>query len=118
MEIPAGFRVVEEATPFEHEVAAVVRAIPAGSVASYGRIAEWLGRPEGARAVGGALARSGAAVPAHRVVNAVGRLAPGWEREQAELLRTEGVRVRRGHVTRPIPWWAGPAGTPEPRSAP
>src|SRR5205807_8139372 len=38
MEIPAGFRVVEEATPFEHEVAAVVRAIPAGSVASYGRI--------------------------------------------------------------------------------
>jgi methylated-DNA-protein-cysteine methyltransferase-like protein len=58
--------------------------------------------------VGGALARSGGSVPAHRVVNAAGRLAPGWEQEQAELLRTEGVRVRRGHVTAPIPWWAGP----------
>jgi methylated-DNA-protein-cysteine methyltransferase-like protein len=117
MEIPAGFRVVEEATPFEREVAALVRAIPAGSVASYGRIAEWLGRPEGARAVGGALARSGGSVPAHRVVNAAGRLAPGWEREQAELLRTEGVRVRRGHVTPPIPWWTGPEETRGRRSA-
>ena len=108
MEIPAGFRIVASASSFEQEVAALVRAIPPGRVASYGRIAEWLGRPEGARAVGGALARSGGSVPAHRVVNAGGRLAPGWEREQAELLRTEGVRVRRGHVTQPIPWWAGP----------
>jgi methylated-DNA-protein-cysteine methyltransferase-like protein len=110
MEIPAGFRVVEQTTPFEQEVAALVRAIPPGCVASYGRIADWLGRPEGARAVGGALARCGGSVPAHRVVNAAGRLAPGWEREQAELLRTEGVRVRRGHVTAPIPWWPGPGG--------
>ena len=41
MEIPAGFRVVEAATAFEQEVAALVRRIPPGSVASYGRIAEW-----------------------------------------------------------------------------
>jgi methylated-DNA-protein-cysteine methyltransferase related protein len=109
VEIPAGFRVVDATTPFEREVAALVRAIPPGRVASYGRIADWLGRPEGARAVGGALARSGGTVPAHRVVNAAGRLAPGWEREQAELLRTEGIRVRRGHVVAPIPWWAGPS---------
>jgi methylated-DNA-protein-cysteine methyltransferase related protein len=109
--LPPGFRVVSDASAFEREVAAAVRAIPQGRVASYGRIAGWLGRPEAARAVGGALARCGSGVPAHRVVNAAGRLAPGWEQEQAELLRVEGVRVRRGHVVEPIPWWDGPAGS-------
>jgi methylated-DNA-protein-cysteine methyltransferase related protein len=108
VEIPAGFRIVGESTDFERAVAGMVRRVPAGSVASYGRIAEWLGKPEAARAVGGALAKSLDGVPAHRIVTASGRLAPGWEREQAELLRTEGVRVWRGHVREPIPWWVGP----------
>ena len=72
-------------------------------------MADWLGAPAAARAVGAALARSPDAVPAHRVVNATGRLVPGWEREQAELLRSEGVRIRRGHVAPPVPWWPGPS---------
>jgi hypothetical protein len=42
------------------------------------------------------------------VVTSNGRLAPGWEREQRELLRGENVRVRRRSVTDPIPWWEGP----------
>lgn len=109
MQLPAGFRVVSQASPFELRVAEMVRQVPAGTVASYGRIAEWVGRPAAARAVGGMLARSALDVPAHRVVNAFGRLAPGWEREQAELLRAEGVRVRGGAVRDPIPWWEGPA---------
>jgi hypothetical protein len=33
---------------------------------------------------------------------------PGHEAEHAERLRAEGVRVARGHVAGPIPWWAGP----------
>ena len=86
----------------------MVRLIPAGRVASYGRIAEWIGEPAAARAVGGALARTLEDVPAHRVVTATGRLAPGWEREQRELLRAENVRVRRSSVSDPIPWWDGP----------
>src|SRR5207249_4583391 len=106
--VPVGFRVLAKASPFDQRVAAMVRRIPAGRVASYGRIAEWIGEPAAARAVGGALARSLEQVPAHRVVTASGRLAPGWEREQRELLRGEIVRVRRRAVTEPIPWWEGP----------
>ncbi|HWG82974.1 MAG TPA: MGMT family protein [Gaiellales bacterium] len=108
MNIPPGFRIVAETSAFERSVAEMVRRVPAGTVASYGRIAAWLGKPEAARAVGGAMARSPDGVPAHRVVTSGGRLAPGWEREQAELLRAEGVRVWRGHVREPIPWWEGP----------
>lgn len=109
MQIPPGFRVVSDPSGFDLAVAAMVRGVPAGTVASYGRIAAWLGRPAAARAVGGVLARAGGDMPAHRVVTATGRLAPGWQREQAELLRSEGVRVWRGHVAEPIPWWTGPA---------
>ena len=108
MNIPPGFRIVAETSAFERSVAEMVHRVPAGTVASYGRIAAWLGKPEAARAVGGAMARSPDGVPAHRVVTSGGRLAPGWEREQAELLRAEGVRVWRGHVCEPIPWWEGP----------
>ncbi|MGZ4431485.1 MAG: MGMT family protein, partial [Gaiellales bacterium] len=82
MQLPAGFRVVSQASPFELRVAEMVRRVPAGRVASYGRIAEWIGQPGAARAVGGTLARSAVDAPAHRVVNALGRLAPGWESEQ------------------------------------
>lgn len=108
MNVPVGFRVLDEASPFDQRVAETVRLIPAGRVASYGRIADWIGEPAAARAVGGALARSLEDFPAHRVVSATGRLAPGWEREQRELLRAENVRVGRRSVTEPIPWWEGP----------
>jgi methylated-DNA-protein-cysteine methyltransferase-like protein len=108
VQLPVGFRIVAETSAFEQRVAAMVRRIPPGSVASYGRIAEWIGEPAAARAVGGALARSLDGVPAHRVVTAAGRLAPGWEREQRELLRAENVRVRHGRISDPIPWWSGP----------
>jgi methylated-DNA-protein-cysteine methyltransferase related protein len=109
VQLPPGFRIVADASAFEQAVAAMVLRVPAGRVASYGRIAAWLDQPAAARAVGGALARGGGGLPAHRVVTADGRLAPGWERQQAELLRSEGVRVWRGHVAEPIPWWDGPS---------
>ena len=50
MRLPEGFVVISEAapaTPFERRVHRVVKRIPAGTVASYGRIAEWAGRPGG-----------------------------------------------------------------------
>jgi methylated-DNA-protein-cysteine methyltransferase-like protein len=106
VELPAGFREAHPPTPFERRVARVVRRIPPGSVASYGAVARLAGRPGAARAVGRALGKS-LDVPAQRVVDARGRLAPGWEREQAERLRAEGVAVRDGFVRRPIPWWDG-----------
>jgi methylated-DNA-protein-cysteine methyltransferase related protein len=104
VELPAGFRVVREPTPFERRIADAVRAIPPGRVASYSAVARVAGRPGAPRAVGAALAR-GLDVPAHRVVTASGRLVPGWEDEQRARLRAEGVRVRANAVLPPVPWW-------------
>jgi O-6-methylguanine DNA methyltransferase len=107
--LPVGFRVVGAVTPFERRVERMVRRIPAGRVASYGRVAEWVGKPEAPRAVGRVMANCDGALPWHRVVNSVGRLVPGHEAEHAERLRSEGVRVADGHVVSPVPWWEGPA---------
>lgn len=117
VQLPAGFVVVSEATPFELEVYALVRAVPPGQVTSYGRLAELAGLPRRARAAGRAMARCPRAVPWHRVVNVRGRLVPGHEREQAQLLRAEGVSVVAGHVRPPIPWWDGVVTASEARSA-
>jgi methylated-DNA-protein-cysteine methyltransferase-like protein len=107
--LPIGFRVVAPATPFERDVERVVRLIPRGQVASYGRVAAWVGRPEAARAVGRVMARADGDLPWHRVVTANGRLVPGHEVEHARRLRSEGVRVAHGHVAESIPWWRGEA---------
>ena len=77
-------------------VLVLVDEIPAGRVATYGQIARLIGRPKNARLVGKILSQSelyGGKHPCHRVVNAAGRLAPGWE-EQAHLLWAEGVDLK------------------------
>lgn len=77
-------------------ILALVDEIPAGRVATYGQIARLIGRPKNARLVGKILSQSehyGGKHPCHRVVNAAGRLTPGWE-EQAHLLWAEGVDLK------------------------
>lgn len=77
-------------------VLALVDSIPSGHVATYGQIARLIGRPKNARLVGKILSQSelyGGKHPCHRVVNAVGRLAPGWE-DQRHLLWAEGVDLK------------------------
>jgi methylated-DNA-[protein]-cysteine S-methyltransferase len=61
---------------FEQRVWAALRAIPYGETASYGEIAEQIGAPGAARAVGVANARNPIAiiVPCHRVIGANGKL--------------------------------------------
>ena len=74
----------------------LVYAIPSGRVATYGQIARLIGRPKNARLVGRILSQSefyGSKHPCHRVVNATGRLAPGWE-DQKHLLWAEGVDLK------------------------
>ena len=63
-------------TDFQCEVWAEVRRIPRGQVASYGQIAERIGRPNAVRAVGAANGKNPVAliVPCHRVVGAGGTL--------------------------------------------
>lgn len=62
------------ATPFQHAVAASLRAVPRGEVVSYGELAALAGYPGAHRAVGTFCARNRFAflVPCHRVVGADG----------------------------------------------
>lgn len=77
------------------EVYDVMSQIPFGKVVTYGEIATLIGQPQRSRHVGGAM--RGAyerGLPCHRVVFADGGLVPGWE-GQSELLKTEGVVLKK-----------------------
>ena len=89
-------------------VLVVVDSIPSGRVATYGQLARLIGRPKNARLVGKILSQSelyGGKQPCHRVVNAAGRLAPGWE-DQKYLLWAEGVDLKaNGCVDLKVSLW-------------
>jgi len=63
-------------TPFQLEVWEQLRAIPYGETISYGQLADRVGRPGAARAVGSANGQNPIAiiVPCHRVIGADGSL--------------------------------------------
>ena len=82
---------------FASAVVAVLARLETGEVVSYGEVAAEAGFPGAARAVGNLL-RVTPGLPWWRVVTAQGRLVPGNERRQAQLLRAEGVRIRDGRV--------------------
>jgi methylated-DNA-protein-cysteine methyltransferase-like protein len=90
-----------------YQILSVVEEIPAGKVATYGQIARLIGRERNARLVGRVLSMAGAYgdYPCHRVVNHVGRTAPGWA-EQRLLLEREGVAFRTdGNVNLTLHRW-------------
>lgn len=78
----------------------VIVLLRPGEVVSYGDVAATAGHPRQARLVGRVLGTSGDSLPWWRVVTASGRLVPGLESEQADLLRDEGVEVRGDRVVR------------------
>lgn len=63
-------------TPFQKEVWEALRQIPFGETRSYAQVADMIGRPGAARAVGGANAcnRLPLVVPCHRVISSDGSL--------------------------------------------
>ena len=90
----------EQARAFKDDVLNIVGQIPRGRVTTYGHIAALAGWPSHARMVGRTLRYTpgAASLPCHRVVNNVGRTAPGWSR-QRPLLESEGVTFKsNGHV--------------------
>ena len=111
----------KEAPGFYEKVYKVVRCIPPGKVSSYGRIAEMLGTPKAARAVGYALSAlrhpnqdgyTSANVPWQRVVNSQGRISIRHREQtankQAEMLRAEGVKVdENGRIDLSVYLWPG-----------
>ncbi|GGP38122.1 methylated-DNA--[protein]-cysteine S-methyltransferase [Streptomyces abikoensis] len=87
-----------EGTPFQRRVWEELRRIPYGRTVSYGELAERLGAPGAARAVGLANGKNpvGIIVPCHRVVGASGDLTGyggGLERKR-RLLAHEGAPGR------------------------
>ena len=81
---------------FNQLVYTLVRQIPPGKVLSYGRVAQLIGVPNGAREVGWALSvLKSDDVPWHRVVNAQGRVSIKGSPEAAAMqrarLEAEGI---------------------------
>jgi O-6-methylguanine DNA methyltransferase len=82
-------------TPFQRAVWTACMSIPAGETRSYKWIAQKIGRPGAARAVGSALGKNPFApvVPCHRVIKADGTpggfSAPGGLKAKLKLLRKE-----------------------------
>jgi len=111
---------------FFEQVYALVALIPRGKVATYGQIAELLGRPRSARMVGWALHSlpncEEAAVPWQRVLGQGGRITlsggpvenaapdcPDGGEIQRRLLIAEGVQFDdRGRVDLDLHGWHGP----------
>jgi methylated-DNA-protein-cysteine methyltransferase-like protein len=78
-------------------VRALVAAIPAGRVATYGDIAAAAGLSS-PRIVGWIMRTDSSDLPWHRVITASGRPAPHLAGRQLELLRAEGVLAVDGRV--------------------
>jgi methylated-DNA-[protein]-cysteine S-methyltransferase len=83
--------------PFRRAVYAATREIEPGTTRSYGDVAKAIGRPDGARDVGAALASNPTPiiVPCHRVIAATGALtgfsAPGGLATKRRMLELEGA---------------------------
>jgi methylated-DNA-protein-cysteine methyltransferase-like protein len=89
----------DSAAERERRIIDVLVTLQPGEVTTYGDIAEMAGYPKLSRLVGRILSSTDIEVPWWRVVNATGRLVPGHEPEQTELLLGEDVIIRNGHVT-------------------
>ena len=93
-------------SPFRKRVLLATLDIPEGHTRTYREIAEEIGRPEAARAVGTALKNNplAPAIPCHRVVRSDGTIGNYTHRGRnsidikARMLESEGVKVKRGRV--------------------
>jgi methylated-DNA-protein-cysteine methyltransferase-like protein len=109
------------ASNFYEQVYRIVQRIPAGKVSSYGRIAQMLGRPNAARAVGYALSAlrdshpddpyTSETVPWQRVINSQGRISTRnrdtTPNHQAALLQAEGVEIDQQQINLEKHLWQG-----------
>lgn len=79
-----------------------MKLIPRGQVTTYKTLAEFIGKPKAARAVGNACGKNPDAprVPCHRVVKSDGSLGgyAGGVKKKIHLLRSEEVKVTNGKV--------------------
>ncbi len=91
-------------TPFQRQVWAALRRIPAGSTTTYGQLAARIGRPNACRAVGLANGSNPVAIviPCHRVIGANGTLTGyggGLARKRWLLDHERGGAVPLGSIS-------------------
>lgn len=96
---PLSIKLDLRGTDFQCAVWRALRDIPSGSSASYGEIAQRMGKPTASRAVAGACAANPLAVvvPCHRVLRRDGGLSGyrwGVKRKQAVLSHEQGLSER------------------------
>ncbi len=88
---------LELCSDFQRRVVLAEHGVPRGMVSTYGRIAQVVGVPGGARAVGSALARNPfpIVIPCHRAILGDGHLGgyQGGSAMKRALLELEGVEV-------------------------
>lgn len=88
-------------TPFQRKIADECRRIPRGQTLTYGELAERVGSPGAARAVGNVMARNRfpVVIPCHRVVGSAGGLggfsAPEGIVLKKQMLKREGCRLAK-----------------------
>lgn len=90
---PVRFRVktdLSEMTPFRRKALEACAAIPHGKTATYGELAERIGSPRAARAIGGAMSSNPLpiVIPCHRVVGCNGHMG-GFSAEQGVPLKRQ-----------------------------
>lgn len=90
-----------EGTNFQLKVWRALLAIPEGRLVSYGKLAEMIGQPGSARAVGSALGQNpiGFIIPCHRVLRASGEIGGykwGIERKKAIIAYEVAQAQRKG----------------------
>ena len=78
---------------FKEKVCEITNDIPVGYVLTYGMLAVLAGKPENTRWAARYMGLC-EGINNHRVVNSVGRTAPGWD-EQRTLLEAEGVTFKK-----------------------
>lgn len=94
---PLEMLALERCSAFQQRVLRAEHAIPRGRVSTYGRIAQHLGMPGGARAVGTALATNPfpILIPCHRAVRSDGSVGGyrGGSAMKRALLAMEGLEI-------------------------
>ncbi|MBM3326295.1 MAG: methylated-DNA--[protein]-cysteine S-methyltransferase [Calditrichaeota bacterium] len=87
-----------EGTAFQREVWSALAKLPRGEVVSYSRLAQMIGKPGAARAVGQAMAANPIPllIPCHRVIAADGSIGGfgGREELKRQMLALEGVIIK------------------------
>ena len=82
---------------FQEKVIDIVKAIPKGTVLTYGQVAKKAGAPQASRAVGSIMAKNAdKQVPCHRVVRSDGSIGMynGLQgKDKRTLLKSEGVAL-------------------------